>query len=360
MDADARTRTRGRARGEKALIEGVVRASLLVLDRDAREEEEEEEEEEENEGANQNMSFYNRDKFQATKFWVDKYEEEASKNWDRFYKTHKGNFFNDRQWFYREFPECFRKPEWRETEEPMPENIEVDEFDTTTAEPSEVMKSQESCLVVKPLPDENRVYLELGCGVGNSAFPIIKNDPTAVVYCCDYSANAIEVLRKRKEETLSKEDQMRIREFVCDITKEDVCEKGDVPKNGVDICTCVFVLSALSPETVKNAIENIANALKIGGRGRCLVRDYAVGDLAEVRFENARRDGQKLGDHFYVRSDRTRSIFFSNEGLVEDFCGGEEKRFSLMECTKFARVIKNRKDDTEMRRRWIQMSVVRN
>ena len=45
MDADARTRTRGRARGEKALIEGVVRVSLLVLDRDAREEEEEEEEE---------------------------------------------------------------------------------------------------------------------------------------------------------------------------------------------------------------------------------------------------------------------------------------------------------------------------
>ena len=44
VDADARTRTRGRTRGEKALIEGVVRASLLVLDRDAREEEEEEEE----------------------------------------------------------------------------------------------------------------------------------------------------------------------------------------------------------------------------------------------------------------------------------------------------------------------------
>jgi len=314
------------------------------------------------------QSFYARDKFQASKFWVEKYEQEASKNWDRFYKTHKGNFFNDREWFYREFPECFRKPEWRETEEPMPEHIEVDEFDTTTAEPSEVMKSTTKDEVeVKPLPEENRVYLELGCGVGNSAFPIIKNDPTAVVYCCDYSANAIEVLRKRKEETLSKEDQLRIREFVCDITKEDVCEKGAVPKNAVDVCTCVFVLSALSPETVKNAIENIANALKRNGQGRCLVRDYAVGDLAEVRFENARRDGQKLGDHFYVRSDRTRSIFFSNEGLVEDFCGGgggddndNKKHFSLIECTKFARIIKNRKDETEMRRRWVQSSFVRN
>ena len=322
---------------------------------------------ESNESQMSSQSFYARDKFQASKFWVEKYEQEASKNWDRFYKTHKGNFFNDREWFYREFPECFRKPEWRETEEPMPEHIEVDEFDTTTAEPSEVMKSTTKDEVeVKPLPEENRVYLELGCGVGNSAFPIIKNDPTAVVYCCDYSANAIEVLRKRKEETLSKEDQLRIREFVCDITKEDVCEKGAVPKNAVDVCTCVFVLSALSPETVKNAIENIANALKRNGQGRCLVRDYAVGDLAEVRFENARRDGQKLGDHFYVRSDRTRSIFFSNEGLVEDFCGGggdnndNKKHFSLIECTKFARIIKNRKDETEMRRRWVQSSFVRN
>jgi hypothetical protein len=32
----------------------------------------------------------------------------------------------------------------------------------------------------------------------------------------------------------------------------------------------------------------------------------------------------------------------------------------LIECTKFARIIKNRKDETEMRRRWVQSSFVRN
>ena len=42
---------------------------------------------------------------------------------------------------------------------------------------------------------------------------------------------------------------------------------------------------------------------------------------------------------------------------MEDFCGGggggdnndNKKHFSLIECTKFARIIKNRKDETEMR-----------
>ena len=52
---------------------------------------------------------------------------------------------------------------------------------------------------------------------------------------------------------------------------------------------------------------------------------------------------------------------------MEDFCGGgggddndNKKHFSLIECTKFARIIKNRKDETEMRRRWVQSSFVRN
>jgi methyltransferase-like protein 6 len=318
----------------------------------------------------QTKSLY-QDKFIAAKFWQDKYEREASKNWDYFYKQHKGNFFNDRQWFYREFKDCFKKPGWRFIDEPMPENIEVDEFDTTTAEQSDSMRGLESDLenLVKSLPEENRVYLELGCGVGNSVFPIIKNDETAIVYCCDYSSNAIEVLRERKRTTLSVQDQARIIEFVCDITKEDLIA-FKVPKNGIDVCTCVFVLSALSPETVSKAVENISKTLKRDGRGRCLIRDYAIGDLAEVRFEKARRDGQKLGDHFYVRSDRTRSLFFSIEGLVEEFCAqknddntttttNKEAMFKLIECTKFARIIKNRKDETEMRRKWIQASFVR-
>lgn len=44
-----------------------------------------------------------------------KYEREANKYWDTFYKVHKNKFFKDRNWLLREFPEIL--PPDQKTEE---------------------------------------------------------------------------------------------------------------------------------------------------------------------------------------------------------------------------------------------------
>ncbi|KAF8949986.1 hypothetical protein BGZ46_004814, partial [Entomortierella lignicola] len=36
-------------------------------------------------------------------FWVNKYKNEAAKNWDRFYKRNETRFYKDRHWIEREF-----------------------------------------------------------------------------------------------------------------------------------------------------------------------------------------------------------------------------------------------------------------
>ena len=52
-------------------------------------------------------------------------------------------------------------------------------------------------------------------------------------------------------------------------------------------------------------MANVARVLKVG-RGRVLVRDYAEGDLAQLRLSGPTRK-QRLSHNFYVRSDGTQA-----------------------------------------------------
>ena len=88
----------------------------------------------------------------------------------------------------------------------------------------------------------------------------------------------------------------RVRAFVADITESEAL-LANVPEGSVDFVTMVFVLSAISPEKMCNAIANITRLLR-PGTGRVLFRDYARGDLAQ--------DKHQVED--YVQGDRVQEM----------------------------------------------------
>ncbi|XP_008322015.1 tRNA N(3)-cytidine methyltransferase METTL6 [Cynoglossus semilaevis] len=203
----------------------------------------------------------------VSNFKLMKLEQEAQKNWDLFYKRNTTNFFKDRHWTTREFEEL------------------------------------KAC---REFESQKLVLLEAGCGGGNCIFPLLEEDLNIFVYACDFSPRAVDFV---KQNPLYCPE--RCCAFQCDLTKDDL--RTNVPEGSVDVITLIFVLSAIHPDKMKMALQNISRVLKPGGM--VLFRDYGLYDHAMLRF----KAGNKLGENFYVRQDGTRSYFFSKEFLAEIF-----------------------------------------
>ncbi|XP_058105966.1 uncharacterized protein LOC131249310 isoform X2 [Magnolia sinica] len=229
-------------------------------------------------------------------FWRDKYERDARKYWDIFYKRHQDKFFKDRHYLDKEWG-CY--------------------FDAKG----------------------KKVILEIGCGAGNTIFPLVASYPDIFVHACDFSTRAIDLVKAHKD---FKADQMDA--FVCDLTVDDLSQK--ISPSSVDIVTMIFVLSAISPEKMPAVLQNIRNVLK--PHGHVLLRDYAVGDLAQERLTCK---DQKISDNFYVRGDGTRAFYFSEDFLTSLF---KSNGFDVEEIGICCKQVENRSRELVMNRRWIQ------
>ena len=95
----------------------------------------------------------------VSEFQASKLEREAQRNWDLFYKRNETNFFKDRHWTTREFQEIL----------------------------------QEECVTGDE--KERNILLEVGCGVGNLAFPLIEEKVPLYFYCCDFSPRAVQFVK---------------------------------------------------------------------------------------------------------------------------------------------------------------------
>ena len=233
---------------------------------------------------------------------IIKLKLEADQRWDKFYDIHQNRNFKDRNWLFTEFPE---------------------------------------------LNDlSGGSILELGCGVGNSIFPILKKNVSTklTVFGCDFSRTAVDLLKQHPEY-----ENGRCEAFVCDIAQKSW---ANVPfeENSLDMVILIFVLSALDPSDMELVVDNIKKYLKPGGK--VLFRDYGRFDMTQLRL----KPGQCLADNFYVRGNGTRRYFFDKKEIVELF---SRKGFSVELCKVDQKLQVNRSKKLKMYRVWLLCKFVK-
>lgn len=247
-------------------------------------------------------------------FWRDKYENDAKKYWDVFYKRNTDKFFKDRHYLDKEWGFYFQR---------------------LAASPSSKRQDES----YSGISSRTKAVLEIGCGTGNTVFPLLATYPDMFIYACDFSPRAVNLLKNRKEYM-----EERIHAFICDVTSESL--SSVIPVGTVDIATLVFTLSAVSPSKMPEVLQNIRKVLK--PNAHVLIRDYAVGDLAQERLSNK---VQKISESFYVRGDGTRVFYFSEIGLSDLF---RREGFSCESIKIHEKRVENRGREIVMERRWIQ------
>lgn len=94
---------------------------------------------------------------ELSSFHQNKFEKEAKKNWDLFYKRNSTHFFKDRHWITKEFPELLQ--------------------------------------VISEIDLSRPVLLEVGCGVGNTMFPLLEENTALFFHACDFSPRAIQFVK---------------------------------------------------------------------------------------------------------------------------------------------------------------------
>ncbi|GMG99586.1 hypothetical protein Nepgr_001426 [Nepenthes gracilis] len=230
--------------------------------------------------------------------------------WSRFHTRHStGKFFKERRYLLKEFPELVSRPD---------------------------------CSKV----------LEVGCGNGSTILPILRGKEKIIVYACDCSIEALEKTKENLVDANIVGIEDRVHPFCCDFSKTgfpkwlacDSCRQmfsekllpcyPEIKENeeallnnfcssdecqccvgGMDMVTLVFTLSAVPVERMPRAITECFSVLKPGGM--LFFRDYGLYDMTMFRFDSEKR----LGFREYMRSDGTRSYFFSLDAVRDLFVG---------------------------------------
>ena len=228
---------------------------------------------------------------------LEEFLDTQSKNWEKFYKFNKTNFFKDRHYILEEFLE-----------------LKNDKRDKIT-------------------------LLDMGCGVGNSFYPLLVRLPNLYINAFDFSKRAINM---SKTHPMYEKEKYRINVYDLDLVKDDIPNKNN------DDGILMFVLSAIKPEEHERVVEKISKVINKGGI--LYFRDYARYDMAQIRF--AKRKKNRVGDNLYMRKDKTLSYFFDKNEIENLF---KKYGFSIVNSNLICRLIENRKENKKMHRLWLQI-----
>lgn len=295
------------------------------------------------------------------------FDTEAEQYWDKFYEMHQNKFFKDRKWLFLEFPELLpsksqattRRQGDQQTKTLLPTGTDMESetrhCDHRDASPQHTRTSDypRACQGVSVEKNEDDIHtpsfpgqhasfriLEVGCGVGNSVFPIVNTikETDAFVYCCDFSPCAIQLVKNHPDY----DDSM------CHAFVHDICDEMasfPFPLQSLDVIVAVFVLSSIHPERVQGVVNRLSTYLKHGGI--FLFRDYGRYDFTQLRFKK----GRCLSENFYTRGDGTCVYFFTEEEVHDLFSiAGLEELQNLED----RRLQVNRGKKVAMHRVWMQ------
>ncbi|KAD5961842.1 hypothetical protein R6Q59_014875 [Mikania micrantha] len=253
-----------------------------------------------------------------------------SQSWNQFHARHStGKFFKERRYLFKEFPELV------------------------------------SC-------GEYSKVLEVGCGNGSTALPILRCKENILVFACDCSTEALDRATEIIYASNVASARSRFRPFcwdfstcrfpkwlICDSCYETSLQKpnseGDSTDitslkksecciGGMDFVTLIFTLSAVPLHRMSIAVAECFSVLKPGGL--LFFRDYGLYDMTMLRFDA----DQRVGFREYKRSDGTRSYFFSLDIARELFLSVGFIEVELEYCC--VKSVNRRKQKT-MHRVWI-------
>ncbi|XP_073330437.1 tRNA N(3)-methylcytidine methyltransferase METTL8, mitochondrial isoform X1 [Pagrus major] len=298
-----------------------------------------------------------------------KFDTDACEYWDKFYGRHQDKFFKDRNWLFLEFPELLpsgaksedtnrclddqqtvlptgsstdTETRYQQHSGPVKHHRSTDTADLQDSCQKAVLEKDDAATQTATFPDRHASFriLEVGCGVGNSVFPIIGSikEMDAFLYCCDFSPCAIQLVK----------DHPDYDDSVCHAFVHDVCEEMasfPFPPHSLDVILAVFVLSSIHPDRIQGVVNRLSTYLKHGGI--FLFRDYGRYDMSQLRFKK----GRCLSENFYTRGDGTCVYFFTKEEVHDLFSNAGLEEVQNLEDR---RLQVNRGKKVAMHRVWMQ------